>query len=200
MSTSHRRFSRSNDCTVSLFDACTREVQGCNKLVKVKGYTKAVDMWSLGCVAVAMLMGSAPFDILHNLNEPRCLGDVPQKAIPGYNLTGLYNCPEWVRLNYKAKDFIKRLLVLDEMTRMTTREALNHEIFTNSHDEESFKIAYNKAVRGWKPHKPFMDIVEEISPTVDHERALKSVRQLALQENLLLLLISRSIIYLGNQE
>lgn len=153
-------------------------------MVKVKGYTKAVDMWSLGCVAVAMLMGSVPFDVRCSFDQPMSLRDAPQKALPEYSLIGLYNRPDWVRLNYKAKDFVKRLLTLDEMTRMTAREALNHKIFTNCHDEKSFDIAYNKAIRGWKPHQLFMDIVEEIPSNVDHEKPLQSVRQLVLQKNI----------------
>ena len=181
MNTSHRRFSRSNHRSVSFFDACTREVQGNNEMVKLKGYTKAVDMWSLGCIAVAMLMGSTPFDILRNFNEARSIGDAPRKVLPEYSLIGLYNRSEWVQLNYKAKDFVKRLLILDEMTRMTAQEALNHEMFTNECDKESFDNAYKKAVQGWKPLKPPVDIVEEIFPRVESKKLLKDVRQLTSQ-------------------
>lgn len=163
---------------VHFLTVCIREVQGCNQLVKAKGYTKAVDMWSVGCIAVAMLIGSAPFDILCSAKQPKSASDAPHSALPEYSLNGLYNNSDWISLNDKAKDFVKRLLVLDERTRLTAQEALNHEMFTNKYDKGSFDLTYQKAIRGWKPQKPPVDIVEKISPSVDPKKRLNNVRQL----------------------
>ncbi|KAL9119819.1 MAG: hypothetical protein Q9187_003626 [Circinaria calcarea] len=173
-STSHRRLSRCDDFHVRFLTACIREVQGHNRLVKVKGYTKAVDMWSLGCIAVAMLIGSAPFDILCNTKGPKSASDTLHSALPSYSLDGLYSSPDWISLNDKAKDFVKRLLVLDEQTRMTAQEALDHEMFTDKYDKRSFGLAYQKAIRGWKPQKPPVDIVEKIFPSIELKARLNN--------------------------
>ena len=141
---------------------------GCNQQVKERGYTKAVDMWSLGCVAIALLTGAPPFAKSRGSDSRLCAEESVLKTSAEYNLDKLDSIPEWNAVGRRAKGFVKALLLLDERKRMTAPEALSHEWFTNVHHKASFDAVYDRAIHDWKPTKPRSDIVEKI------DRGLKS--------------------------
>ena len=140
----------------------TSEVIGKNPLVTAKGYTKAVDLWSLGCVTAALLTGATPFVP----SEPQS----PTNRRPSYaviveaaftcDLTKLNVSEAWRHVGPQAKSFIRGLLVLDETSRLTADEALNHMWYRCL--EEDFENVYNFSIRHWAPRKPVVNIVEDI--------------------------------------
>ncbi|GAA5970347.1 hypothetical protein JCM21900_001652 [Sporobolomyces salmonicolor] len=82
---------------------------------KGKGYGLKADVWSLGVIAFCCMGGRFPFkktDPLELANEARS--------------TKLYFPRSWDPISDQAKDFIRRLLTVDEDKRPSAAEALEH--------------------------------------------------------------------------
>ncbi|EEP79368.1 predicted protein [Uncinocarpus reesii 1704] len=109
-----------------------------------EGYTKSVDLWSLGCVTVVLLTGGSPFQDPETQQYSR-------KLAKECNLELLDNIKEWSHVGPRAKGFVHGLLILDEKRRMTAKAALMHAWFTNSTHKEIFDRIYQKAISDWKP-------------------------------------------------
>lgn len=109
-----------------------------------KGYTKAVDLWSLGCVTAILLTGDSPFRDPGNLDNP---AQLPQDG----DFERLEQDMEWHHVGTRAKDFVRQLLILDETKRMTVKHALRHSWFTNRAHKREFEALYRRSIRDWKP-------------------------------------------------
>ncbi|KXS16142.1 kinase-like protein [Gonapodya prolifera JEL478] len=73
------------------------------------GYGPLVDAWSLGVFAFNLISGSSPFlDGSDQMRGPKFSGRA------------------WKRVSEECKDFVKRLLTVEQRSRMTTRECLDH--------------------------------------------------------------------------
>jgi hypothetical protein len=114
---------------------------------RTSGYTKAVDLWSLGCVTVVLLTGGYPFF------EPGSAA-YSEKLASTCNLEPLERSEIWQGVGDRPKDFVRRLLVLDEGKRMTAKESLSHEWFTNDTHRTDFEELYRRAIRHWRPRMP----------------------------------------------
>jgi len=90
------------------------------EVLQAKGYDKEVDLWSIGVITYILLCGFPPFynEKLQLLFEQIMRAD--------------YDFPEdyWSEVSNDAKDFIKKLLVVDPKKRMTGKEALKHPWLT----------------------------------------------------------------------
>ena len=133
-----------------------------NKLVSQRGYTSAVDLWSLGCVTVALLIGHSPFEASRGRNSRQNTFEAITNAAAECSLNDLDAIVEWRAATPRAKDFVQSLVILDEKARMTASEALDHHWFTNEAFKGLFDAAYCKALREYKPRIPAMDIIETI--------------------------------------
>ena len=116
------------------------EMRGENRTVKLEGYTPSVDMWAVGCVTAAVLTGMNPFSWFH--------GTAGQGSINA-DLTGLENIPEWQLLSDSAKDFVSKLIVLEEDIRLTASRALAHPWFTNDTYRVEIEALYEKVTSRW---------------------------------------------------
>ncbi|EZF32042.1 CAMK protein kinase [Trichophyton interdigitale] len=116
--------------------------QGCHK--QTKGYTKSVDLWSLGCLTVVLLTGGSPF-------SDSVTGKYCGKLAKQCNLAVLEQDEDWKCVGDRAKHFVRGLLVLDDKQRMTAEQALNHDWFTNSAHSQAFNELYMRAIQGWEP-------------------------------------------------
>jgi len=79
-------------------------------------YEKSVDLWSVGVITYVLLCGFPPF---FAKTQPALF----EKIIKAdYSFPE----PEWSFISETAKDFIRKLLVLDPKKRLTAEEALEH--------------------------------------------------------------------------
>lgn len=109
------------------------------------GYTKAVDLWSLGCVTAILLTGDSPFRD-PTLNQPAHL---PKDS----DFERLERSIEWHNIGPRARDFVRQLLLLDESKRMTAKQALCHSWFTNRAHKCEFEALYRRSTKDWKPRE-----------------------------------------------
>jgi serine/threonine protein kinase len=121
--------------------------------VKEIGYTKAVDLWSLGCVTVVLLTGGYPFFEAGS-------GEYSERLASDCNLDVLEKSQSWRDVGTRPKAFVKGLLVLDERQRMTAKESLMHEWFTNDAHRTDFEELYRRTIRHWRPRMPKDPIIE----------------------------------------
>jgi len=80
-------------------------------------YDMGVDIWSIGVISYVLLCGFPPF-----------YGD-SQKELFENIMNGTYDFPdpEWTEVSDQAKDFIKKILVVDVEKRASAEECLQHE-------------------------------------------------------------------------
>ncbi|KAL9028287.1 MAG: hypothetical protein Q9196_003324 [Gyalolechia fulgens] len=138
------------------------EIRGKNSMVEQPGYTSAVDMWSIGCVAAAMLIGRPAFTVNETSTGRHDSAAAVIAAAAKCDLRVLDDPDIWGDIGIQAKDFIKRLLVLDERDRLTADQALSHVWFTEERYRQPVMARYDHAVAGWKPNYPGWDFKEHL--------------------------------------
>jgi len=86
------------------------------EVLKASGYDKEVDMWSIGVITYILLCGFPPF---YNESLPELFEQIMKAD---------YDFPEeyWADISEDAKDFIRKLLVVEPADRMTGAQALDH--------------------------------------------------------------------------
>lgn len=151
------------------------EIRGKNSLVQQPGYTSAVDLWSIGCIAAAMLIGRPAFTINETSTSRHDSAAAIIAAAAECDLRVLDDPDIWGDIGMEAKDFIKRLLVLDERARLTADQALSHAWFTEERYPEPIVARYDHAVAGWKPDYPGWDFKEHLDRFIDSRIAESDV-------------------------
>jgi protein-serine/threonine kinase len=107
------------------------------------GYTKAVDLWSLGCVTAVLLTGDTPFKNSLTADATELTRRKDREKLEADM--------DWNNTGHRARDFVLKLLVFDEAQRMDVKQALNHNWFTNPAHREAFEALYRRSIRDWKP-------------------------------------------------
>ncbi|KAF2747693.1 kinase-like protein [Sporormia fimetaria CBS 119925] len=139
------------------------EVYGLNEtLADGSGYSRAVDMWSVGVIAGTLLSGAPFFGVQRcGLSEEAYVDaymDLASKA--DLRFLDDRNNVLWRTIGTRPKSFIKRLVCLDERQRMTATQALNHPWFTTQ--PTVFHQLYEKVVQDWRPCKKEVLLVEPL--------------------------------------
>lgn len=110
-----------------------------------KGYTKAVDLWSLGVLTSCLFTGTLPFPA----RKPSERSEITAQFLKGGDQ---YDRAGWGSIPPKALKFVRRLLDVDPEKRMTADEALEHAWFTKPpRRAAALKEAIKKITRTWKP-------------------------------------------------
>lgn len=124
------------------------------------GYSKSVDLWSLGVVIYVLLSGYTPFGADGGPS-------LPPKAVVAKarscNLTCLETGVEWSHVSAEAKDFIRSLICVDPRKRLTAKQAKKHK-WLNRHTKELEEV-YSRAVEDWTKNSAS---VQEKDVTLEH--------------------------------
>ncbi|KAH6622252.1 pheromone A receptor-domain-containing protein [Boeremia exigua] len=139
---------------VGTLEYAAPEIHRANDAIpSTSGYSLSVDMWSIGSITAAILTG----EILFSCRNDGPFEEDPRRVIVGLAaecdlsiLDDKYH-PLWGPIAPAPKDFIKRLLVLDEEDRMSATEALEHIWFTHPMMSAEFEAQYERAIKKWRP-------------------------------------------------
>jgi serine/threonine protein kinase len=121
------------------------------------GYSKAIDIWSIGCVTATMINNVPMFPHLlqYDLSEI----ELPELAAC---LEVLDDRQIWGHIGVRAKGFLRGCLAPKDADRLTAREGLSHEWFTHPHYRADFDAAYKRAIQDWKPRPYDANVVKTI--------------------------------------
>ncbi|CUS23690.1 LAQU0S11e02080g1_1 [Lachancea quebecensis] len=120
-------------------------------MLSYQGYTKAIDVWSCGCILAELLGGKPIFkgkDYVDQLNRIlQVLGTPPEETL---ERIGSKNVQDYIhqlgyipkvpfvtlypRANAQALDLLERMLTFDPQKRITVEEALEHPYLSIWHD------------------------------------------------------------------
>lgn len=127
-------------------------------------------MWSLGCLTAALLIGTSifvnPQDSAYRKNSIAAITTAAAKC----DLTKLDTEPLWKGVSKHAKDFVKQLVRLDENERLSAEQALKHPWFCEGSRKAFIQSSYEKAIEGWKPHRPGLDFIEDLDVLIQGRR------------------------------
>lgn len=137
-------------------------MNGRNKIVADAGYTKSVDMWSLGCLTTALLNGKSIFVNTQDSNYRRDSIAAVTTAAAMCDLSLLDHDLAWEDVEPHAKDFIKRLLELNEVSRMTAEQALGHAWFIEGGRKAVLQEQYHNTTKNWVRTTCPLDFIENL--------------------------------------
>jgi serine/threonine protein kinase len=130
---------------------------------KSQGYSKAVDMWSVGAITAALLTGDVVFV---NRADPRFREEPHKMILHLASKCDLWMLDDpstmWRTVGKRPKDFVKKLLVLDESTRMTATQALAHDWFMAKRYTNELDDVYQRSIEGWTPRRKVFRLVEAL--------------------------------------
>lgn len=130
------------------FHMIFREVQA--KSASTTSYTKAIDMWSLGCLTTTILLGNPLF------------APTQETAQSTYDYSKLEDSRIWAHSSANAQNFAKDLLKEKADLRLTADDALCHAWFFDGNRKADIQEKYNRAIEGWFPTGPRADYVEDL--------------------------------------
>lgn len=110
-------------------------------------------MWALGCVTVVLLTGRSAF------RDPKT-NEYSQTLANNCNLEILERSSDWSEVPSRPKDFVGRLLQLDESRRLTAVDALQDPWFNNEFHKTDFEELYKRTIRHWQPRIRKKPIIE----------------------------------------
>jgi serine/threonine protein kinase len=133
-----------------------------------EGYSKSVDMWSVGSITAILLTGEYIFTHCTHTKVGEDSRQVIIDLAAQCDLSVLddeYH-PSWRHITHTPKDFIKRLLVLEENDRLTATEALAHVWFTNECYAKDLEDLCVRSIKDWRPRPASSQLVERISKSL----------------------------------
>lgn len=122
------------------------------------GYSKAIDMWSIGCVTAMLLTNQPIFPDGRELVSG--LTTLSQFSTHLEVLDG--GSQIWANIGHRAKAFLKGCLTTKEDGRLTASEGLKHPWFTHPRYYAEFDAAYQRAIQDWQPRRYDADLIEVI--------------------------------------
>ncbi|OQO03618.1 hypothetical protein B0A48_10283 [Cryoendolithus antarcticus] len=127
------------------------------------GYSKAVDIWSIGSLTSALFTNSPLIDMRDQNGDEIVIGRVAD-TMAEFDFSILETTEPWKsRVNKNAKAFIKSCLTFDETLRPTAAQALQHRWLAHPAYKELMVMKYKHAIKDWKPRTVKTALVENIN-------------------------------------
>jgi calcium/calmodulin-dependent protein kinase I len=104
------------DQSAMMETACGTPYYVAPEVLQATGYDKEVDLWSVGVITYLLLCGFPPF---YGENLPEVFEQIMKAAYD-------FPSPYWDNVSANAKDFIKKLLVVDPKKRLNAQQAMQH--------------------------------------------------------------------------
>ena len=124
------------------------------EIVKTETFTKACDMWSLGIIFHAMLVGYLP---IGGVSFDEICNQI--KAYKGPN----FDSDDWINISDEAKDLLKKMLDPDYKSRITASAALKHNWFNTKRQTDPLR---NKVLKALKNYSEFSELKRNILETL----------------------------------
>ena len=123
----------------------------------------AADMWSVGALTTALYLGQSYFVARESSAYRRNESTAILNAIVKCDLKDLDHNVLWQAVSQDARDFIRSLLVLDEIVRLRVAQALRHKWFTREDRWLQLDQNYQRVIKGWVPTNPAPDFEENLA-------------------------------------
>ncbi|SCU93883.1 LAFA_0F18712g1_1 [Lachancea sp. 'fantastica'] len=166
-------------------------------MLSYQGYTKAIDMWSCGCILAELLGGKPIFkgkDYVDQLNRIlQVLGTPPEETL---ERIGSKNVQDYIhqlgyipkvpfsvlypQANAQALDLLEKMLALDPQKRITVEEALEHPYLSIWHDPSDEPVCSEKFDFGFEAVNEMDELKRMILEEVQDFRQF--VRQPLIEE------------------
>ena len=130
-----------------------------------QGYSKAIDIWSIGCISATLLTNDMIFPAETDEYAANPATPSAQESSQRWNLSIMDTGHAWRSIGRKAKSFVRGCLVLEEDQRLTAKEALDHAWFTNRYYAADIEAAYQRAIQDWTPRRKSGDLIEFVNTT-----------------------------------
>lgn len=146
------------DATTALLTACGTPGYVAPEVIKNRGYSKSVDLWSIGIILYILLCGFPPF---YDENQAVLFGKIQ-------TCDYAFTRPFWDKVSDGAKSLVSRLLVIDPHGRATAEQVLSDPWMTCNKEMaplEGFRqnmVAYN-AKRKFKASITKLQVVARLS-------------------------------------
>ncbi|KAH0544412.1 hypothetical protein FGG08_001438 [Glutinoglossum americanum] len=165
-------WSRRMKTVVGTTEFAAPEVHPKGRVIEGKGYTMAVDMWSLGVVTIQLLTGVTFLSESEFPYEP----DDKRALLACERVLRRIESDEeeWENVGPRPKDFVKKLMVPNVEKRMKAQQALKHSWFTNKAHIALYEEIYERAIRDWRPRTPCPNIIEDISLPIPKQGGVDS--------------------------
>ncbi|CAO3691447.1 unnamed protein product [Umbelopsis ramanniana] len=133
-----------------------------------KGYSKPVDMWSIGVITYTLLCGYQPF---RAEDRAELLDEIIHAR---YEFHDRY----WHNISIEARDFIKRLLTINPAQRPTASDALKHPWMTT--DAALDEDLLEQVRENFNPRRKFKSAVRSVQ-ALQRMRTGATAHRLSLQ-------------------
>lgn len=102
-------------------------------------------MWAVGAITTALFLGRPPFTVYEDLEftEDEILKNAVKCQLDFLDCSAFRQ-----QIDHRSRDFIEKLLELDENKRMNVAQALAHQWFTDREQKELLKEKYQQVVKG----------------------------------------------------
>ncbi|KAK6437575.1 Protein kinase protein rad53 [Oleoguttula sp. CCFEE 5521] len=142
---------------------CAPEVYvAADRAEKGIGYSKAVDIWSIGSLTSALFTNSPLIDMRDENGDDLVTARVAD-TMAEFDFSILETTEPWKsRVNKNAKAFIKSCLTFDETMRPSAARALQHRWLAHPAYKELMETKYKHTVKDWKPRSVKTALVEHI--------------------------------------
>ena len=128
-------------------------------------------MWSLGALITALYLGRSFF-----VADPEISDNAVLVNAAKCDLSELDHSPFWQSVDYRLRDLIKKLLTLDEKSRLDVGQALEHEWFTGCGRRQVLEEKYCQVIKGWMPRRPLLDFRVDLNASLNAPRPKTDVR------------------------